>query len=312
VLLAVAGAGFARFHLSDAPRKHRIRHLAVSVTRIAVPSALFLAVVALIDDRYGWQNAVLLNEAIGPRVGPQRHYWFVETLVYTLLALLALFALPLLDRWERRLPFALPVALLVAGLAVRYGLTPLTPYDHFATPVILFWFFALGWAAAKAGSVWQRLLVTAVGAVSVAGYFGNPVRETVIAAGLALLTWLPHLPSLAAVNRVAGALAGSSLYIYLTHWQVYPVLKPFSPLLALLSALAVGVLFGAAVDRAARWVSRLRRSRRGGPASAPARYPNREGEFHASLSNEIRGRGNAVRGAADRPRRVRRRRERAR
>ncbi|MEU7901673.1 AMP-binding protein [Actinoplanes sp. NPDC049118] len=279
LLLAVAGAGFARFHLSDNPRRHRVRHLAASVARIAVPSSLFLAVVAALDDRYSWQNVFLLNEAIGPRMGPQRHYWFVETLVYTLLALLAVAALPAFDRWERRLPFALPVAVLAAGLAVRYGLVPLTPWDNFATPALLFWFFALGWAAGKAGSAWQRLLLTAVGTMSVAGYFGNPLREAVIVAGLVLLIWLPNVPSLAAVNRIAGVLAGNSLYVYLTHWQVYPLLKPYSPLLALLAALAAGVLFGAAVERTTRWTTRR------GRGSNPTSHPTHEGESRASVSS---------------------------
>ena len=54
------------------------------------------------------------------------------------------------------------------------------------------------------------------------------------------------------VNRVAGALAGSSLYIYLTHWHVYPLLDQRSPLLAVLACLPVGVLCGAAAE----WITR--------------------------------------------------------
>jgi len=258
LLLALAGFNFARFHLTDAPRWRRVRHLGGSVARFAVPSALFLALLALLDDRYSWQNALLLNEAVGPRVGPQRHYWFVETLVYLLVALAALLAIRRVDRWERRLPFLLPVVLLAAGLTVRYDLIPLSPWDSFSTPARLLWFFTLGWAAAKATVPWQRLLVTAAGTVAVIGYFGNPLREAVIAGGLVLLTWVPQLPSLAAVNRTAGVLAGSSLYIYLIHWQVYPHLQRISPLLATLASLAAGVVFGMAVGLASRWLGRLR------------------------------------------------------
>jgi acyl-coenzyme A synthetase/AMP-(fatty) acid ligase/peptidoglycan/LPS O-acetylase OafA/YrhL len=271
LLLALAGFHFARFQLTDAPRWRRIRHMGVSLARIAVPSALFLAFLAVLDDRYSWQNALLLNEAFGPRVGPQRHYWFVETLVYLLAALAALLAIRRVDRWERRLPFVLPAALLAAGLTVRYDLIPLSPWDNFSTPARLFWFFALGWAAAKANGRWQRLLVTAAGLVAVADYFGNPLREAVIAGGLVLLIWVPRLPSLAAVNRLAGLLAGSSLYIYLTHWQIYPHLQRFSPLLATLASLLAGAVFGLVVGRATRRLGRLRtalRARRRTPADA--------------------------------------------
>jgi hypothetical protein len=110
--------------------------------------------------------------------------------------------------------------------------------------------------------------------VAVADYFGNPLREAVIAGGLVLLIWVPRLPSLAAVNRLAGVLAGSSLYIYLTHWQIYPHLQRFSPLLATLASLAAGAVFGVVVGRATRRLGRLRtalRARRRTPADAIGR-----------------------------------------
>ncbi|GGQ75212.1 AMP-binding protein [Couchioplanes azureus] len=269
LLLALAGFNFARFHLTEAPRETRIRHLGASVARIAVPSSLYLAVVALVDHKYSWQNALLLNEAIGPRFGAQRHYWFVETLVYLLVALAAVLAIRRMDRWERRWPFLLPVVLLAVGLTVRYDLIPLSFSDNLTTPATLFWFFALGWAVAKADVPWRRLLVTAAGIVAVIGYFGNPLRETVIAAGLVLLAWVPHLPSLPGVNRVAGLLASSSLYIYLVHWQVYPPLQGFSPLLATLASVVAGVALGAAVGRATQRLGGLRLRHRAPVVSGP-------------------------------------------
>ncbi len=275
LLLALAGFNFARFHLTDAPRQQRTRHLAASVARIAVPSSLYLALVALLDHKYSWQNALLLNEAIGPRVGPQRHYWFVETVVYLLVGLAAVLAIRRVDRWERRWPFLLPVVLLGAGLAVRYDLLALSPLDRLATPARLFWFFALGWAIAKAGAPWQRMMITGVGAVAVVGYFGNPLREGFIVVGLLLLTWAPRLPSLSRVNRVAAVLASSSLYIYLVHWQVYPPLQRLSPLLATLASVVAGVVLGVVVARSAHWLGEFR-SRHRAPAA-----PRRTRRAHA-------------------------------
>lgn len=252
LLLALAGFNVARFHLTDATRRRRLRHLAASIGRIAVPATLYLALVVPFHGRYTWQNVLLLNEVLGPRTGPERDFWFIETLVYLLLALVTVLAVPAVDRWERRAPFAVPAALLAAGLAVRYHAIPLSPWDNLSTPVLLFWFFALGWAAAKATRAAQRVLLTAVGTIAVVGYFGNPVRETVVITGLALMIWLPHVPSVAVVNRVAGVLAGSSLFIYLTHWQIYPLVADRSRLLALVASLAAGVLLGAVVSAVSR------------------------------------------------------------
>jgi acyl-coenzyme A synthetase/AMP-(fatty) acid ligase len=267
LLLAVAGFNFARFHLADVDRRRRIRHMAASIGRIAVPTVLYLALVVLLLGQYSWQNILLLNEAIGPRVGDETHLWFIETLVYILLALLVVLASPIVDRWERRGPFALPTALLGGALLVRFEVLPLSPYDNLTTPASLFWLFALGWAAGKARTRWQRLMVTAAGVLALVGYFGNPLREAVVIAGLLLLVWVPHLPSTAVVNRVAGALAGSSLYIYLTHWQVYPLLDDRSPPLALVAALVAGVMFRAAVERVTALLVRRRRRIPAGSAS---------------------------------------------
>ena len=256
LLLAVAGFNFARFHLTTASRRERTRRIATSVARIAVPSAVFIALMVLLVGDYSWVNVFLLNEAVGPRSGEKRTFWFVETLVYILLALVAVLAVPAVDRWERRLPFALPAALLAVALLVRYDVIPLSPWDNMTTPASLFWVFALGWTAARARSTWQRLLVAAAVAVTVSGYFTNPVRGAVVVVGMMLLIWLPHLPGSAVVNRVAGALAGSSLCIYLTHWQVYPHLENHSRPLALVASLAAGVLYAALADRV---IARLRR-----------------------------------------------------
>ncbi|WP_343950876.1 AMP-binding protein, partial [Spirilliplanes yamanashiensis] len=258
LLLAVAGFNFARFHLTGVDRRRRLRHLATSIGRIAVPTVAYLAFVVFVLGDYDWRNALLLNEAIGPRTGRERYFWFIETLVYILVALLLALAAPLADRWERRRPFLLPAVLLGAGLLVRYDVVPLSPMDNMTTPASLFWLFALGWAAGKAATTAQRALVTAAGSIALIGYFGQPLRESIIAAGLVLLVWVAQVPSTAAVNRLAGALAGSSLYIYLTHWQVYPLLENHSRPLALVAALAAGVLFGAAVDRVTARLARRR------------------------------------------------------
>jgi acyl-CoA synthetase (AMP-forming)/AMP-acid ligase II len=268
LLLAVAGFNFARFHLTDVDRRSRVRHVAASVARIAVPTAVYLALVVALLRQYSWTNVFLLNEAIGPRVGDQRYFWFVETLVYTLLALLLLLALPVVDRWERRRPFVLPAALLALGLLVRYDVVALSPMDNLTTPASLFWLFALGWAAGKADTAGQRLLVSAAGAAALVGYFDDPLREAIVVAGLLLLVWVPRVPSLALLNRLAGALAGASLYIYLTHWQVYPLLERHSRPLALVVALTAGVLFGAVVDRVTARLARRRHRARS--AAAPA------------------------------------------
>ncbi|MCL7429825.1 AMP-binding protein [Streptomyces sp. YS415] len=262
ILIAVAGYNFARFQLTEAARRERLRRLWRSIARIAVPSMVWITGAVLLTDHYDPANALLLNSLLSQ--GNDRFdwaYWFVEALVYYLVVLTALMAIPLLDRLERRYPFEVPLGLAIIALAGRYDLFGLASARPQLSPSVVFWLFALGWAAARAGTVRQRALLTAVLLFTVPGLFQDqPLRTALVITGLGLLIWVPTLPSIGPVNTLVGVLASSSLYIYLTHYQVYPHLQEDFPLTALFASLAVGVGYAAVVTRTASSVRRRRPS----------------------------------------------------
>jgi fucose 4-O-acetylase-like acetyltransferase len=74
--------------------------------------------------------------------------------------------------------------------------------------------------------------------------------------GLLMLLWVGTIVVPAALSRVVSVLASSSLYIYLVHWQVYPLLQADFPVAALLASLAAGVLYWQVATRAMAWLSR--------------------------------------------------------
>ena len=258
VLLGVAGFNFGRFHLTDAARRDRVRHLGTSLLRVVVPSVAWLAAVALLTRDLGWKNVLLLNGVLGSRTWtePEWWYWFVEALVATLLVLTAVVATPWFDRAERRWSFWLPFGAAVGGLLTRYDVVSLLPGDEIHRAHIVFWLFALGWATVKASRPLHRVLVSVLVVATVPGFFEQPGRDAVVIAGMLLLVWVAsvRVPSWAA--RAAGVLASASLYIYLAHWQVYPHLEDRFPLAATLLSLAAGIAFWWAASRAMPHVER--------------------------------------------------------
>ncbi len=126
--------------------------------------------------------------------------------------------------------------------AVRFAWVGLEagPYQRYFTGVVL-WCFALGWVAARARTHGQRLLVLLAGAVATIGFFGDLSRELVLLGGVAALLWLPTVRVPARLVAVVSVLASSSLFVYLTHWQVYPHLEMDYPLLATAASFAVGI-----------------------------------------------------------------------
>jgi hypothetical protein len=245
VLLAVAGFNFARFQLSAPTRADRTRHVLASLARVAVPSMVWIAGVGVVIGTYGLANVLFLNGVFGSNTWTaQWQFWFLEALVWTLVAAVALLAVPAVDRAERRAPFGFALAVLAAGLVARYALVGVEAgFTERYTPLFVFWFFALGWAIARATTARQRLLLTAVTLAAVPGYLGEPRREALIVGGVCLLIWTATVRVPRLLGRVLGVLASSSLYVYLTHWQIYPYLEDRVPVLAVLSSFALGIAY---------------------------------------------------------------------
>ena len=241
-LLAVAGYNAARF-LPE--RGLAARRLARTAWRIALPSGLWIAAVALLTSDYRPATALMANGFVGSDDWTlDWQFWFLEAIVWTSLGLAALIAIPAVRRLEHRAPFAWALALVAVAAVLRYSLVGVEagPTERYTGTIVL-WCFALGWAAARARTVVQRGLVTSLALLLTVGFFGDVWRELLVVAGITVLVWLPPLRLPARLATICGALAAASLSIYLTHWQVYPHLEMDYPLLATLSSIAVGLAY---------------------------------------------------------------------
>lgn len=308
ILLAVAGYSFARFQLKAIASSGRIRPLFRSITRIVVPSTLVIAVAYMVTREYDIWNLLLIEHLFGPDdwvLGPdgwdpRLNYWFIEVLVLSLVLCAALFSIPTVRRLERARPFGFAVAVLALCLVLRFhvfvGPAPMEPYR----PQTTVWLFAVGWAAARAPRVGQRLLLTvaAVCGALLPGFFdAEGGRKLVIVGGLVLLIWVTRVPVLVALRRLTALLASASLWIYLTQPLTFDFMEWGESLfgdssvaasassssgsspgangsgllhdlrlaLATTIALVVGVVAWKAYQRAARYPARLRLTRESAP-----------------------------------------------
>jgi hypothetical protein len=169
------------------------------------------------------------------------------------------------------------VAAVVAGLAVRFDVViDVDTAWTMSRPHEVFWIFAVGWAAGRATTWRQRLLVSALALAGMPGFFGGASQEIVVAAGTLLAVWVPALPLPRAVGRVAGSLAGASLCTYLTHYQVYPpLLRASGPLAAVVGSLLVGTAVWLVARRAVPAAEDALRRAVGRAAASVRRAPRR-------------------------------------
>ncbi|WP_166879964.1 AMP-binding protein [Salinibacterium sp. ZJ450] len=260
LLLAVAGYNLARFQLADAPGATRVRRLVRSALQIAVPAILWIGAVALISGNYTWTTALLVNNLV-PGDGAwneQWQFWFLEAAVWAMLGLALLFAVRPIDRLERRYPWAFAVVLLGATLTARLALTGIEAdrVERY-TAVLVLWCLALGWVIARADTTWKRAAVSAAVVAATIGFFGHPGREAVVIVGLLLLTWAPRLRIPRPLMPIVRLLAGASLFVYLTHWVVYPPWEATAPWLGTVLSLIVGVAAWYAYRLIGGWLGAL-------------------------------------------------------
>jgi acyl-coenzyme A synthetase/AMP-(fatty) acid ligase len=277
LLLAAFGFNLARFQLSGRPG-HRSAGLLRSVAQFAIPAVVWIGVVAMISGSYRLTTVFLLNGFL-PNDGrwhPQWDFWFLELAVWSMLGVAALCAVRRVDRLERAHPFGFALALLGVALAIRFAVTGVEAglVERYTLPAAL-WLIALGWAGARATRWEQRLMLSVVTIGATFGFLGNPAREAVIAAGILVLLWLPAVILPRTLVPAVTALAGASMFIYLTHWQVFPAWERTVPLVGTLLSLLVGIV----VWRAYRVIERtvVRRAaiaRRGNPLAPRTGRPH--------------------------------------
>lgn len=272
LLLAVVGYNLARFQLVDVPGRSRVGPLLRGALAVLLPAALWIGAVAALTGYYRPTTALLLTNVVsaGGAWTVQWQFWFLEAVLWSTTGLAVLLASSRLDRLERRHPWGAALTVLLLALALRLVLTggpEAGAMERYSAPVLL-WAVALGWLVARSRTRATRAVASVLAVVSVVGFLGEPVREVVVVAGVLLLLWVPSLPVPRVLVPAVGVLAGASMFVYLSHWQVYPPFEQVAPWLGLLLSLVVGVLVWKAWTTVSTTVgSRLRRV---GQAGQPA------------------------------------------
>ena len=153
LLLAVAGYNLARFQLADVPGRSRVSGLLRSAAQVVIPPGMWIGAVGLITGGYTATTALFVNNVFGgARWDDQWQFWFLEAIVWSMLALAAVFAVPQVDRLERRHPWAFALGVLALAVVARVlllGGVRAEGTERYAIETAV-WCIALGWVVARA------------------------------------------------------------------------------------------------------------------------------------------------------------------
>ncbi len=229
-LLALVGFNIARFQLLPDDIPGRLRRSASTIARVAVPTSVWIGVNMLIFGGYSVGAMFLLNNYTGDAVrrGGRWEYWYFETFVQVMCVVAVLFAIPAVRRSERRAPFGFALGVLVLTLIPRFGLVQLGgEYNEMFRAHTVACFVALGWCAQRADTTIRRIAVSVAVVLTTVGYFGQTDRELRIIAMILALTWVPTVLVPRLLGRLITPIAAASMWIFLIHWQVWPLLTPW-------------------------------------------------------------------------------------
>ncbi|MEZ5407524.1 MAG: AMP-binding protein [Acidimicrobiales bacterium] len=256
LMLAVAGYNFARFQLNRSGRWGVLGSGLRTAAHVGLPASLWITLNMMTAGGYSLGAALLVNDYTGAasRTGGRWEYWFFEAFVKIMLAASLLVSIPPLRRWEQRRPYGFALAVTAGLLAFRFDLIDVgSDRNHLFRAHTVAWFFALGWLVVRSRGRWRQLATGALIAAAVPGFFHNPQREWFIVAGLGVLVASDRLRAPRLVVTPLNVLAASSMWIFLFHWQAWPVLERWtSDTVAYPLVIAVGCLAGIALTRLGR------------------------------------------------------------
>lgn len=264
-LLAVLGYNFARFQLTAVDVGGRLRSAAATIARVAVPTSVWIGLNALLFGGYSLGAVLLVNNYTGgaARRDGRWEYWYFETFVQVMIVLALVFSIARVRRVERRAPFAFALGVLAITWLFRFDVISLGgSYNYLFRTHTVASFVALGWLAYRSTTNLQRLVATAATVVTSIDYFGQTDREWRIILMVTALIWIPRISMPTPVARVVGTVAAASMWIFLVHWQVWPLFTPWlDDRVAYLLTMATGVVVWRAVVAIGRWRSGQRRRR---------------------------------------------------
>lgn len=250
-LYMLAGYSLMRFQWPEISRTEKVTTIFGTVLRIAIPTVMVIVVMQLWARGFELKPLLLISNLFDPSEYRIAYYYFAEIYMQLLLLAAGLLSFGAVRDAFRRNPLASGTVLIFLSMALSYLFELIwdTNYIYHRTPIWYLWAFACGMlmASAAARDLPSRLMTMTIVAIAVLIHHGFTSATYYICGGCALLLFWPEISVPAAVKRLVGEIAGASMFMYLSHFQVKSLVTRLfhapMPWLALATAIVVGIVF---------------------------------------------------------------------
>lgn len=257
-LVMLAGYSVARFQLPEIIRTGSVRTLLGTIKYVAIPTVLMVALLQVLTRRFEITPLLLISNFLDPHTLKGFTFYFME--FYIQLLVLAAFLLSFARVREsfRVRPMLSALVLFLAVVAINRTVEAFWngDYNFHRTPWHYAWAFTLGMVLASANELRTRFLALAVSTVAVLVVWRLTSAAFYVDGGCAIVLFVRAFVVPAPAKVLVAEIAGASMFIYLSHYQMISIVKKVfgenKPWVSLISSIIVGV----AVTHVYAWCER--------------------------------------------------------
>lgn len=250
-LFLLAGYSLMRFQWPEISRTGNVGTILGTVVRIAVPTVAVVVALQLWAHETELKPLLLISNLFDPSQYHVAYFYFAEIYMQLLLLMAAFFSLKVVRDSFKSNPLSSGAAFLLFAIVLSYLLELIwdTNYIYHRTPIWYLWTVACGMLIASAAprDLPTRWMVMAIVTVAVLIHHGVTPATFYICGGCWLLLFWPEISVPAPFKRVVSEVAGASMFMYLSHYQVKSLVTRLfhapMPWVSLAAAIVVGILF---------------------------------------------------------------------
>jgi acyl-coenzyme A synthetase/AMP-(fatty) acid ligase len=248
-LFMLCGYSVMRFQWPEISRTEKVDTIFGTVIRVAIPTVMVIIMMQILARTFELKPLLLISNLFDSSHYRVAYYYFAEIYIQLLLIVAALLSISKVREWLRKDPILTSIGFLCVAMIVSSIVNQFwdTTYIYHRTPIWYLWTVACGMLMASVRGLPSRVLAMAIISVAVVMHHGYSSASAYITGGCALVLFLPNIPVPAAVKTIVSEIAGSSMFLYLSHDQVRSlVIYAFHkqmPVLELFLAIIVGIIF---------------------------------------------------------------------
>jgi hypothetical protein len=246
-LVVLAGYSVARFQLPEIIRSGSVRTLWGTIRFVAVPAILMDALLELVTRKFELPSLFLVSNYQDPHSIRGYTFYFLEIYVQLLLLAAILFSFEKVRTAFRERPMVSSVLLFAAAVVIDRSIESIWngDYNYHRTPWHFAWCFCLGVVIAHAKDLPTRLFALTLSIVCALAVWQLTSAAFYVASGCAMVLFVRSFAVPAPAKILVAEIAGASMFIYLSHYQIISLVKKVfgeeMPWLALILSILTGV-----------------------------------------------------------------------